>query len=532
MPPSAGTTQGDALAPIEEPAARTATPRLPVRPGQAGALLVLCLLLRVVSLVRPCLSDDEATYAVVAREMLAGQALYRDVVDHKPPAIYLVNAATQALGGPVGGMALLHVLLIAIVWATGLIVAAIARRYSPVTRDGPVLAAVMWIVFTTTLVDTDSLAANCELLMMLPLVASFAVFLKASEGAGGQLRGMFGAGVLVGIAMLFKYQAGVQLPVYACAWLVLRHRAARSLVPGLAALAVGVAPPIAGAALWLASLDALPSGWFWFRFNFSYISAGSRTTMLEHMVVRGGFVIVAAAPLYAFAARAVRRRSDCLPATHWLVLGWLAVSAAAVMVGGRFFGHYFHQLTAPLAVLAGPAIAGRWARRRGLVVAMLAIPAGAFLVLGAAHDRLMRMAGQPDPDYASVVAWLDASAPRSEAICIWGNSPVLYFEAERPLGCRFVFANYLTGLSPATATQTDPVVDASMNIVPEAWDMLEVDLATRRPMFILDGSPGNVDFYGKWPPDRFPRLASILARDYRAVAEVAGMRIFRRHARP
>ena len=50
--------------------------------------------------MRPCLSDDEATYCVVAREMLHGRVLYRDVVDHKPPLIYLTYAATQALGGP------------------------------------------------------------------------------------------------------------------------------------------------------------------------------------------------------------------------------------------------------------------------------------------------------------------------------------------------------------------------------------------------------------------------------------------------
>ena len=63
-------------------------------------LLAVCLGLRMLSLVRPCLSDDEATYCVVAREMLHGRVLYRDVVDHKPPLIYLTYAATQSLGGP------------------------------------------------------------------------------------------------------------------------------------------------------------------------------------------------------------------------------------------------------------------------------------------------------------------------------------------------------------------------------------------------------------------------------------------------
>ena len=78
----------------------------------AIALLLLCASLRAVSLVRSsALSDDEAIYAVVGREMNAGHVLYRDVVDHKPPAIYVVYATTQAIGGPRGGMLLVHLLV-------------------------------------------------------------------------------------------------------------------------------------------------------------------------------------------------------------------------------------------------------------------------------------------------------------------------------------------------------------------------------------------------------------------------------------
>src|SRR5580765_6233622 len=95
---------------------------------RAAALLLLCTVLRVVSLYRPCLSDDEAIYAVTAREMLSGHALYRDVVDHKPPAVYVIGELTQAIGGPIGGMVLLHALLIVVVWATGLVLARIVHR--------------------------------------------------------------------------------------------------------------------------------------------------------------------------------------------------------------------------------------------------------------------------------------------------------------------------------------------------------------------------------------------------------------------
>ncbi len=480
------------------------------------ALLVLCAALRVVSLFRPCLSDDEATYAVVGREMLSGHALYRDIVDHKPPAIYLVNEATQAIGGPIGGMVLLHALLILAVWATGLLLAAIVRRLAPsADARAPWFAALLWIVFTTTLVDTDSLAANCELFMMLPLVASVYVF----AGAEGRVAQLALVGGLVGVAMLFKYQAGIQLPLFVIA-LILRERTVRA-VAGWGALAVGVAIPIALAVLWLVAIGAWHSAWFWFRFNFAYIDAGSSASMVRQMALRIVFVVVAAAPLYALAVISLRRAPG-------LALGWLVASTLAVVVGGRFFGHYFHQITAPLAVIAAPSAVALWSRRRVVFATSLAIPAAIFFVLAIAHDSVMAAAGEPDPDYPSVVSWLDHHGKPDDALCIWGNSPVLYFDADRPLGCRFVFANYVTGLSPATPSQNDPTIDSSKNAVPVALEMLDTDLSARQPTFVIDASPGNVGFYGKYPPDHYPEFARMLACRYLPETEIAGMRIYRR----
>lgn len=486
-------------------------------------LLGLCVALRAVSIVRPCLSDDEATYAVVAREMLTGHELYKDVVDHKPPAIYVVYAATQAVGGPVGGMVLLHLLLIGVVFATGLVLARIVRVHWPgADPRAPTFAALAWIVFTTTLVDVDSLAANCELFMVLPLAGSVALFLDARRRTSW----LVGAGALIGIAAMFKYQGAIQLPVLAwglvvgwsCCW----YRRLGDLVK----IGVGFALPIGLAVLVIWERGGLDAALFWFKFNFAYIGAGSKGEMLGRFAVRGGLVIGSAAIVYALALYTlVKQRRE--PFVRFL-FGWAALSALAVCTGGRFFGHYFHQATAPLVVLAAPAMASAWQRRRGLVTAAIAVPAIGFFALAVLHDQLMQWWGEPDPDYASVVRWLDDHG--DGAICIWGNSPVLYFEANRPLGCRFVFANYLTGASPATATQTDPSVDSSANVVPEAWTMLETDLATRQPRYLLDASVGNVAFYGKYPPAKFPQLQRVLDCAYEPRAVVAGMQIYERVA--
>jgi hypothetical protein len=336
----------------------------------------------------------------------------------------------------------------------------------------------------------------------------------------------------VGLAVLFKYQAGIQLVLYGAVWAVSERRRPARVLAGILALGLSALVPVALAVLLLERAGALDAALFWFRFNFAYVQTGfASVDVLGRMVLAVGAVVVPGFLLYGLGIREAIAGLRGGPALSRFCACWLIVSAIAVATGGRFFGHYFHQLAAPLVVLAAPAAVRLLDRRPGWFAFGTAFPALAFLVLGVAHTAVMRWVGDPDPDYAAVSGWLDAHAPRSEALCVWGNSPVLYFEAERPLGCRFIFANYLTGLSPATRTQTDPTVDAAPNIVPAAWDMLVVDLATRRPRFIVDASPGDVGHYGKFPPSRFPRLQAILDADFVAAADVAGMRIWERRSR-
>jgi 4-amino-4-deoxy-L-arabinose transferase-like glycosyltransferase len=518
------------------------------RPGESwqsrgrafGFLLFACLALRVVGLFRPCLSDDEATYCVVGREMLSGRTLYRDVVDHKPPLIYLTYAATQALGGPTGGMRLLHLLTAMVVFATSLLIGRIARDRGPSLAGATVddrrtvsfFAAVLYVVFSTTLLDYDSQAANCELFMMLPLTASVLVYLHSGVGRLRWLS-LLATGALVAIATLYKYQAAIQFPLCALHLIWVRRRRPAVLMVDLAALTAGLVAVLGGAVVVAQAAGAWEGAWFWFRFNFAYIKQGFRLSeLLTRATAQISYAVLPALFLWILGVRAALRSlqrpltlGDPLGEDLFLA-GWLLVSAIAVTAGGRFFGHYFHQTTAPLSLLAAPA-AVRLARTRPrLVGAAVGIPTALFFILGLLHSQVMAAAGDPDPDYPAIAAYVDARSAPSDSLVVWGNAPVLYFEARRPLGSRFVFSNYLTGLSPATRTQSDPNADASANVVPESWDMLEADLKERRPRFFVDTSPGNIGAYGKFPPALYPRLRVILDRDYTSIGEVAGARIF------
>jgi 4-amino-4-deoxy-L-arabinose transferase-like glycosyltransferase len=500
------------------------------RGRRALLLLALCAGLRIVSLARPCLSDDEATYCVVAREMLHGRVLYRDVVDHKPPLIYLTYAATQALGGRDHGMLLLHLLTILVVWATALLLGRIAARaQSPPDGHTSFAAGLLFVVFTTTLLDFDALAANCELYMLLPLVASVLLYLRGF--AAPRSGALAAAGLLVGVAMLYKYQAAVQLPLYAVHLGFVHRRRLARLGGAWLALAGGLAVPLAICIGLMRRAGALGDALFWFSFNSAYIRQGLNLSEVAARAVRRvPYGVLPALFLWILGMRAAaaawrRRRQDPVAL---FVVWWCAASALATTAGGRFFGHYFHQVTAPLAVLAAPEAVRVWGARRKATLAAVGLPAVVFLLIGLFHARAARAVGLAEPDYPTIARFIRARSLPTDELVVWGNVPVLYFEAQRPLGSRFLFSNYLTGLSPATRTQSDRGADASANVVGESWAMFVSDLSTRLPALFVDTSPGNLGAYGKFPLTRYPRLQAIVDRNYALVGEVAGARVFAR----
>ncbi|HTB61001.1 MAG TPA: hypothetical protein VLC06_24190, partial [Polyangia bacterium] len=248
---------------------------------------------------------------MVGREMLGGRTLYRDVVDHKPPLIYLTYAATQALGGPSGGMRLLHLLTALVVFATSLLIGRIARDRSPDRAGASVddrwtvsfFAAALYVVFSTTLFDYDSQAANCELFMMLPLTAS--VFVYLHEGVG-RLRwlSLLATGALVAIATLYKYQAAIQFPLCALHLTWVRRRRPEVLMMDLAALTAGMAV-VLGAAVAIAHLaGAWEGAWFWFRFNFAYIKQGFHPSeLLARATARIAYAVLPALFLWILGVR-------------------------------------------------------------------------------------------------------------------------------------------------------------------------------------------------------------------------------------
>jgi hypothetical protein len=216
--------------------------------------------------------------------------------------------------------------------------------------------------------------------------------------------------------------------------------------------------------------------------------------------------------------------------TAVLGLLWLATSAIAVAAGGRFFGHYFHLILAPLCLLAATRFTKLWQQGgwlRAALIGLCALPALIFFALATFARPLAAALDEGEPRYQEVAARIATITAPDERIFVWGNSPQLYIWARRPMGTRFSFCNYMTGESPGTPTESGQS-DADANQLPAAWDMLFADLDGRRPALFVDAAAAGWDGYDKFPLARYPRLRSYVDRYYRPVETQAGVVLYRR----
>jgi len=498
-------------------------------------IFALGIALRAPTFARPRLSDDEAIYATTADALGRGDLLYRDVVDHKPPLVYHLYQAGFAALGPYDTQG-----------AHALVVLAVLLTAALLFAMGGLAAAGLFLVFSTTWHEYDALAANCELFLLVPQTLAAWVLLRESRRARG-VAAHLAVGVLIGTSALFKYQGLTFLgaSVGLVCWQVVLRRAPWSWAAtrSLCHLAGALLPPALYLA-WCARAGNAGAARYWFEFNFSYLHAGLTGAAavargLRRTALVGGVAIVpyALGLAAAFAAassalRVVRGRSGAgaPPTTAMLGLLWLATSAVAVASGGRFFGHYFHLVLAPLCLLAAPVFSRLWATsraHRASLLTLCALPALFFFGLATFARPLAAAWDGREPPYEEVATRIAALTAPDERVFVWGNSPQLYLLARRPMGARFSFCNYMTGESPGTPTESG-AWNADANQLPAAWEMLFDDLERRRPALFVDAAAAGWDGYGKYPLSRYPRLRDYVERHYRPAETSAGVVLYRR----
>ncbi len=176
------------------------------------ALIIVLLALRLPSLVQPA-GGDQGLYVYAGQRILAGDVMYRDVWDQKPPAIACIYAVLSRVwpGESVVPAADLAVAA-ALAW---LLVVLCRRRYSANVGYG---AAAVFLLFGDPYLQRLSgiyVRGQCEPFMALAVTTSLVLLAHPAR----RRPHLIAAGVALAVAFWLKYNAAAYaLPVAVAAW--------------------------------------------------------------------------------------------------------------------------------------------------------------------------------------------------------------------------------------------------------------------------------------------------------------------------
>ena len=424
----------------------------------------------------PVLDVDEATVGSIAQEILRGGHLYEDLVDRKPPILFLIYAASFLI---THGDSLLPVrmLMVAMEAATGLLIG-----WALCTRWRHRLAiALLFLLGTAAFPLPDAHAASFEGFMVLPMTVAWWFSRKGKA---------LPAAVALALATLVKQSAVFTIiPIAYNLW------RGPNGPRRVAVMTIGSV----GLYLVVGTSFGLREFLFWnLTGNASYLGASS----LLGLAGRAAFTLAVYAlghiVLVWLAGRAWVERREHLDLWLWLLSGLIGVA-----IGQHFFGHYYLQVLPPLAALAATQI-DRISWRRVLQVAA---------VTTAVWIGLCSLVPRPDlPPYVRLVAQIDRLSDRDDPILVWGVFSEATWASARPMASRFPHTNFVTGVDQGRPTQG-------------ALAELCQDIEARPPTLIIDTSPANVRDSGKAPMVDVPAMVSVL-QSYRRQASVDGIVIY------
>jgi hypothetical protein len=412
-------------------------------------------------------SEDAGVFLYVAGVISGGGMPYRDVWDHKPPGVYLLDVL--AAGNLWGVFALQAITLVA--------ASLLAYRALEQGGFGPLAAAfgtVAWMVALPRLFLEDGLQTNFAEVYALPAQFAALGLFAADEKTTGPSWRTAAIGALGGAAALLKPTLIGMWIAIALVLVVTRANSRRwsDLARRAAVIAFPAAFVVSLVVAWLAIGGAL---------------ADAIDQVLRYNAVYSGF----ASPLDRLDAVAIGLRLTLpsglapLAVAGWLValrgrrspLVLVAVVALPIELllasAGRGYHYYFIAWLPPMAVLAAH-LADRFLARFGARL-VFAIPVACVvmaIVPTLLVGRLIQTGGSPAAREAA--AYITTATQADDAVLVWGSHTEVLVLADRRSPTRFVYQYAAVATrSYASAAQIDELI---------------ADLERTKPILILDTS--------------------------------------------
>lgn len=414
-------------------------------------------------------SEDAGVFFYIANTLLSGGVPYRDVWDHKPPAVYVIDAIGLAAAGPLGVWVLQ---LAALAVAALLSYRAMAKAFTPTAALAGTLA---WILAAPRLFLEDGTQTSFVELYALPL--QFAAFSLYSVATGR--RSMF-SGVLLGLAGLLK-------PTLIGTWVAIglrelwrfaggrdrRGALGRVLLVGAGAAVVLVlavaAFAIVGGLPWV--LDQAV------RYNLLYSAFATPSARVDAVLDGARLTLPSglfAAAVLGWALALLDRR----PRPALVSLAVLALPVEIVLAtSGRAYHYYFLAWLPSLGVLTGylASRAPTFTPRFGTTLV-----AGALVAMSVRPTMLVARLAVLGDDGASrgAATYVREHSAPGDLVLVWGSRTEINVLAERRSPTSYVY-------------QYAPLSTRGYS-TPERFTAFLEDLERARPLLIVDTSKDSV----------------------------------------
>ncbi|MBI2267974.1 MAG: hypothetical protein HYU80_00835 [Candidatus Blackburnbacteria bacterium] len=304
-------------------------------------LVLLVILLRIPSLFEPYWYGDEGIYLTLGEGIKQGLVLYKDMFDHKPPAIYLIAAIAGSLFWFKLTLLIWHTTTVVLFWK-------LTEKVFETNKKALLLANTIFILLTT-LPLLEGNIVNSELFMIGSTIPALLIIFSKKETP----KNLFLAGALFSISTLFKVPAIFDF-LALCTFLIFTISTKKEILKtgrNILLLTIGLVSPALVSVLYYWSQGSLTQylDTAWTQ-NFTYISQWSTpsVTFISTLAQAGLTTRAIIFSIIIFLLFIFKHRFDKITLFASL---WFTFALFASLLSGRPYPHYIIQVVPPLALL-------------------------------------------------------------------------------------------------------------------------------------------------------------------------------------
>lgn len=500
-------------------------------------LFVLHFILRMPTLWTTILNIDESQFSIFAHTLMDGGLPFLDSVDTKPLGMYYYFIFCFLL---FGRYSMFGVHLITLLWSffTPVLLYRTCELYKK--NDFGRSAALLFVIFSVGFLP--EFLATSIVNVMLPLLTLSVYFVMKSQQLAlknSKTKMVLAydalAGLILGVAFLFKYQAGIQTVHFFILSLVILWRTRQFVHFLLRNCIFGImfALPFVLQAFYLYHLNVWSEFLLWTQANQHYISHGMATSsFLYRFVWRVGTFVGCTLALWFLAEKVVFHKWDDpdlrdLRDANFL---WFILSFIAMSVGGRFYPHYFLQILPALSALGGMGwmILQKWHKR--FVLSFTIVSMLVFFALRFDHRLFFKYF--PDDELyqqEEIGLKLKTLAHADDKVFVWGFATAIYFYSQLEPASRFLWCDWLVA-RPLEKSNQDMVLSEEMQAyLARNWDFFWQDLQKSNPRFFVDTSIAGFHMYQNFQISKYPELQNYITTHYHKMDQIQGVDIYERN---